>query len=708
SGAVMKLTGDTLALLLLGSGNFLEIVAQVFLHPFLHSDVSGNVLENSSFEVGLSGWGKRYGTPNFLDNENLSLEAAHGKYSLRLPVRVKSGLESKLYRLAPDQTYTLSFSAKADQPLSLTAAVYGLSDDLKNYSQAGLSQSFRLSSQWQRFAVTGKLIGRPGYLYTVVFDTSSQAPGTIWLDAVCLKVSEEASYQPKEAVTIGCLGTVAGNIYYENEPANVRILIYKPTGLGKIRLAYQVTDYWGKLTDQGQKEVNLTSSHQEIFLPIKTEKRGIFRLLVVSEESQSELIYSVLPGNQHLHKPYPEGTLGVDTGFDLKTLQVLKRANFNWLITKSLGRWYNLEPEKGRYVFDEESLKNAQKAAMSVLIQFLNPDWGAQKWLQPFWKPAGGAAWKQENKSAFMSAWEEFLFQTVKRYRSYVNYWEIWNEPNCTFTGEEYGELLKRAATAIRKADPKAKIVGFSGGGYDQKFYDEALRVAGADSFDIASVHFYGGDVAAHRGFAGFLRKVGKPGWNTETGSTCPTFFTTLPVFEAWREKNYWQNLQQAIRDNCVSDVKNYLSSLANARLEKYFYYFARFVNCGPSQPTRWAGGGKELVEYDGSLRANAVCLSIASHFLDGATYFGPAGLEERFESHLFEKGEETVGFIWGKTGEDLTLLAPAEGAWKFYDILGNVSRTPEIWLGSSLVYFTLQRKAEQAREIVKGVRWKR
>jgi len=667
---------------------------------------AGNLLENSSFEAGLCGWGKRYGTSGVLDQENLAQNAAEGRYCLKLPVSLRSGIESKMYRLAPGQTYTLSFSARADQPCSVTASLYGMSDDLKNYAPAGLSKSFSLSREWSRYSVTGTLTGRPGYLYTVVFDTSNQSPGTLWLDAVCLKTGTDPGYQPKEDISLGWLPVEPGNIYYENTPAVARVLIFKQSGAGQVKFSFQVTDFWSRLVDRGEKQLVLVSNHQEYLLPLKTDRRGIFRLLLSQGETKTEMIYSVLPANQHLDQFFPEGTLGVDTIFDPKTLTILKRANFNWLITKSLGRWYCLEPERGHYVFDEESLKKARQANFSVLLQFLNPDWGAQKWLQPFWKPAGGRPWTE--KANFLSAWSEFVGQTVSHYRLWVKHWEIWNEPNCTFTGEEYGELLKAAAAAIRKADPQAKIVGFSGGGYEPGFYESALQVAGLDSFDIASVHFYGGEAATHQAFARFLKKINKPGWNTETGSTCPTFFTTLPVFEAFREKNYWEHLQQSLRDDCISDVKNYLSCLANAGLEKYFYYFARFTNCGPSQPTRWAGGGKELVEYDGSLRANAVCLSVASHFFDGARYIGPVVLGERLEAHLFEKNGTSLGFVWARAGEDFTLVAPPEPSWRFYDLMGNTTGKPEIWLGGNVVYFSVGKTGQAAREVAGRVQWKK
>jgi hypothetical protein len=33
------------------------------------------------------------------------------------------------------------------------------------------------------------------------------------------------------------------------------------------------------------------------------------------------------------------------------------------------------------------------------------------------------------------------------------------------------------------------------------------------------------------------LRRTGKAGWNSETGITCPTFFTTLPDVDGLRRR---------------------------------------------------------------------------------------------------------------------------------------------------------------------------
>ena len=651
--------------------------------PALHA---GNLLQNGSFEAGLYPWGKQFGISAVYDATNLdTTTVVDGKYSLRLPVSGPFGLETKMMRLPTNKRYTLSFYAKADAPLNLSATVRGLSEELKNYADGGLSLQTPVGKEWKRYSVTGKIKDLPGFLYTLIFEGKSQAPTTLWLDGLQLEEGALTNFSPSSKTEVGYLSHTTGNIFHEKEPAQVDLFVYSAAPQNEATVSYRIIDYWGREVDKGDAKIALADRSGRSTLSLYAGKRGIFRLLLTAGDSTSEMVYSVLPPNPHLTSKYLEGTLGVDTYFDTKQLAVLKRANFNWVISKFMARWYLVEPEKGRFVFDDQALQNADKAGMMVLLQPLNPDWGMQDWLKPLWKPKGGAAWT--TKAEGMRAWGEFISRLTERYKPYVRYWEIENEP--PYSAEEYAQLLKIARAAIKKADPDAMIVGFSGSGYSPDWFEQVTQLVGPQSFDVVSAHFYGSDPATHQSFAAFLKKYVKPGWNTETGTTCPSFFTTLLEFEALRQKDYAQNLQEAIHVQTLNNVQNYLTTLSLGRMEKYFYYFARFSNSGPSQPTRWGGNGKELVEYDGSLRANTVALSIASHFLDGAKYSGPAALDEGLEAHLYRKGEGAVGFAWAKEGRTLALTVPANSGLQFYDIMGNPVAGQKVLVGNSPVYFT-------------------
>jgi hypothetical protein len=137
--------------------------------------------------------------------------------------------------------------------------------------------------------------------------------------------------------------------------------------------------------------------------------------------------------------------------------------------------------------------------------------------------------------------------------------------------------------------------------------------------------------------------------------------------------------------------------------MQKYFYYFCRFVNCGPAQPTARFGSGKELVEFDGSLRANAVALSVASHFIDGANYYGPVELDERLQAHVYQKGSGSVGFLWGRS-EQVLSLAAASGL-SFYDVMGNRIDDEVLSVTENPIYFTSDVHAKSCEMLLKSTK---
>jgi hypothetical protein len=126
-------------------------------------------------------------------------------------------------------------------------------------------------------------------------------------------------------------------------------------------------------------------------------------------------------------------------------------------------------------------------------------------------------------------------------------------------------------------------------------------------------------------------------------------------------------------------------------------------VNCGPSQPTARYGGGKDLVEFDGSLRANAVALCIASHFLDGAKYSGSLALDERLQGHLFQQGAGSVGFLATRPDQALAFTAPA--GVKFYDIMGNRIEEKTVRVTDSPIYFSSAEATAKAAELLRVIK---
>lgn len=690
-----------------GAGEIVDLLPEV--RP---ASVKDNCLENASFETGLYGWGKNWGNAYVLGAEDLdSATAAHGRYSLKLSAERAAKhkgsccLESKLYRLPPDATYTLSFFAKSDSPLSVTVEAYGLTEDGRgNVKVPGFGGNVSVGNEWKRHSVTGRFPALPGFLYSVRFLANIGPPAVVWLDAIQLEQGEAMSdFHIREKVQVGWVSRVAGNIYYDRDPCQAEVRLYNPKDQKEVVLKHVITDYWDREVARGEKNIVLAGKKNEtLSLPLYSARRGIYRLVLSTMDSVSEMVYSVLPPNLHLNEFYEEGTLGCEAACGPYHLEVLKRANFNWVMSKAIARWVPNEPMKGKFTFDNESVQAAKAAKMMILLQpfpgLLYQVEGS--WLKDFSKPRGGKPW--EKKDEYLKHWGEYLFQLVSHHKNSVKYWEIDNEPNWEYSGAEYGEILRTAIKNIKKADSKAKILGFSGGGFSQKFYDETIAVAGMDRVDVVSVHFYGNEPRDPLLFAALLKKYGKPGWNTETGRSCPTFFTTLLDVEQFRLRNFKEEKNSSLHEQSAFTAKNYLMSLSVSGCERYFYYTTRFHNSSPSilsKPTL------DLMEYDGSLRASGVALSIASHFLDGAKYHGPVADHEQIEMHLYRKGQGSVGFLWAKPGSAVKVNRPGDAGFVFYDLMGNPITDATLMVEKNPIYFTSVQSSEQAQGILKAMK---
>lgn len=109
--------------------------------------------------------------------------------------------------------------------------------------------------------------------------------------------------------------------------------------------------------------------------------------------------------------------------------------------------------------------------------------------------------------------WGNSVYQIVSHYKDDVHYWEVWNEPdtgigspdagNWQGSPQEYAQLLATAYTAIKSADPTAKVIlgslsnpQHSGtkANSNPTFLDEILAdkvYPAANYFDIIGIHFY-------------------------------------------------------------------------------------------------------------------------------------------------------------------------------------------------------------------------
>lgn len=214
--------------------------------------------------------------------------------------------------------------------------------------------------------------------------------------------------------------------------------------------------------------------------------------------------------------------------------------------------WNRMEPREGVYDWSrmDQLVTDAKAKGMQILPTLLyTPDFYSSK-------PADSTSTAQF-PPADPADLARFTTKMVQRYgtggtywckpplpnlppqcpQSYVpiTYWEVWNEPDYTswWKGSpnpaEYVELLKATSTAIKLADPAAKVVLGSltgaGGSLSDGYLDALYRLGAQEYFDVVSLNPYGHDVGAMvayiRGQRAVMNRYGdsaKPAIITEYG----------------------------------------------------------------------------------------------------------------------------------------------------------------------------------------------
>lgn len=215
-------------------------------------------------------------------------------------------------------------------------------------------------------------------------------------------------------------------------------------------------------------------------------------------------------------------------------------------------RWQKIETSKG--VFDWGTLDADVATLMGtgadiLFTVFATPSWASAR-------PSEASAYGGSNlgiaaEPANMQDLADFCTAIATRYKGKIKYYEVWNEANEVgfFSGTQakLAEMVRRAAVAIKSADPNALIVGPSvtylwpsgtGLAYLQSMLAASDGAGGAlkDWIDIVSVHLYAstnpriGEVSCMvkrvRDVMQLAGVAGLPLWNTESAVLSPAFST--------------------------------------------------------------------------------------------------------------------------------------------------------------------------------------
>ena len=569
----------------------------------------GNLVYNGSFEVGTSGWGplnfepldvpynRRHFGARHLRVTAEETDAFHGQYVLRIDGTGKDDVESEYIRVRPGRKITVSAYMRAEKEPTRVSLAF-LDGSMIQYCRwASYAQSFDVTTEWQRFSVSGRLPASANNGIIVRIRGGKEA---FLVDAVQVEEGDLTPFETAGEVELGSVweGSETG-VYRAGQTSKVRVYAFgKPNA--EVKVESQLEDYYGTTRMTLRSDVRLDSKGNGFAdLEFQLPAPGIYRLISDAPGANrpaERILVQVIEASA----PYA----GIHTQLYRSSLALVKDAGFGWWRLSdyyNIVGWQHAEPENDQFVYYDEGLEIIQSTGVEVLGCL--GGYGTPKWAKTrdpkdpdsivlySGGPRGGAFSIED--------WKDYVTAMVRNYRDRIKYWEIWNEPGMPDPAH-YFRLVKEASTIIKEEDPQATVIG----GYTMtasKKAETLVSLGILDYLDGWTFHGYcvdGGDPWEFgRGLKELMAENGKviPFWDTEWGVQCNTFRRTShyggqPTYR-WPSFPYRTAVNMAARHE--------LSEKALGLEANFWFLLDRY------SPVRNNSGGlMTLLEYDNSPRA--------------------------------------------------------------------------------------------------------
>ena len=686
---------------------------------------SKNLVPNSSFECGTSGWGSITSLPGWGGNLNSLVgqidraTAAHHSSSLRIsldrrtapvfffdyfqmyrvPVLAPLAANRGWFAVAPGAEYTLSAFVRANPPgVPCVLAVYQL--------HAGVQRKEAVAGgDWQRIVFTF----RPAveYIFVAVGPDLSQSDlerATLWVDGVQLeKGSAATEYVPRAAVEVGADWDTPGHLFFRPAEARAVLAAFNASDLPKtVGVTAKITDFYDRTAAEPVVQLRLAGGQGvRKAVPLNLRALGFYRLSLSADDAAT-----IPPSSERFAviRPYADrdSLFGMNHAYPWSSLNRLsKKIGLTWFRDWSL-KWQHVEPEKGRFDFTEADYQIDRVLADGLnvigLLPFPSSEWSSSA---PEDVPVGGwpgVPFRGAYMPRDLSEFGDYVRATVQHYAGRVRVWEILNEPIYTvyalprehgYTVADYVRLLEVAYRAVKEADPEAFVVGGIAG-YPDALAREFVAAGGLQWVDAVNIHTYPG-VALPEGLEPGLRELlaamdaqggRKPLWDTEGAYYADDDPPTIPF------KPFDIPALDSEEECAAYLVRLDLVLFANG-VAKFIYHSG---TCGSLN-------GEDLAsiffEWDGAPR-KMLATQAALAALLGPDTISLGGLRERPRVYAFRSRGRTVVALWDEDGGKWQLTAGREG--RLLDIQGNEVASRKALVAETPCYLVFDGAVERQR----------
>ena len=642
----------------------------------------------------------------------------------------------------PDHQYTLSAYMRADQdgiPVKMLirfAEPLGGTDDVSSSitqnKVAFKSGQTLLTTKWQRYSIT--VTANRRYALVAVGPDMTAMPdkkATVWIDAIQLRESERLSeFQPRLPVEMGINTDKYGNVFNTGEPIAITFSAVNSTFLNtSLDIHLSIEDYFDKIVYDDVRRLEIpANNNNEYIWPLPLDK-GYYNLSVSWESCGQKNVQRIPIA---IIDPYShaDSVFGVNhaPGTNNNCRQLCK-AGVVWAREWAL-KWQHIEPKPGQFKFEPEDqhINRVLGTGMKMVQQlppFPSAEWNSTAPPELTEKFPGYAnlygrmAYPPRDPDIFA----RFVEQVANHYRHQDIIWEYLNEPFYTtysfpntqqldaaseslpganFTVQDYISLLKIMYTSVKKADPKAKVIGGLGGRPDL-LTREFFHGGGLDYVDYFNLHIYPG----LRRPEGYIQQMSemlaemdksssgrRPIWMTEYA-----YFSTdaLPWLPYIVGPGPWSANRLLCDEKQGGDylVRYAVIMLAHG-VEKIFYHNGAGVSCeinnALAEMESW------MLLYAGVPRKTYVVQSVLSNMLGPAPRF--VGLwkkpsiingqsTDEVYGYAFQCGHRAVLIAWAPNPESIPVswtVRPPDTV-QAYNVVGVSVEPNSIELGESPIY---------------------
>jgi len=679
-----------------------------------------NLIPNSSFECGASGWGSIADLPGWGGNLNLpvgvvdtttwkfhrsSFKIALSPKTIpvfyfdyfplyRVPVKAPLLGNRGWITVEPGADYTLSAYMKADSE-DLVGAL-----SIRQAFQRSLRQEVKLTTKWQRY--TFSFQPQADQIFAALgpdLEASKREAGTVWIDGVQLEKGSEATpYRPRTSVEVGLETGRLGNIFsYGNEPKMSATVFNAEQVPRSATLQARTTNFDDAVVYEAAVPVDI-GAVQKVSVPIRcgVRQKGFYRLHLRAEGAE---VIVHQPMRFAIIEAYtkPDSLFGMNHAYPWPhLLDLSKQIGLCWFRDWSL-KWHDVEQEQGKFEFTQPDYQINRVLERGLKVLGLLPFPSSN------WSSSAGAEVKtterypvSRERIAYMprdmNEFATYVHKTVQHYRDRLQVWEILNEPIYTsyalprgkgYRVEDYVELLRAAYNAVKQADPDSLVIGGIAGSpttYTKEFIDaDGLRWV-----DILNLHSYpgltepGAYEEALRHLRERMRSAGgdKPIWFTEGAYYADDDMPFEPYDSTWIkpadseiEAAEWQVKFNTLLLSYGAEKIIYhsgtLGSLNNDSLSGIFF--------------EWAGSPRKMLVTQSAM-SNLLLPPIKS--------LGPLKGPEMIKAYGFETDGRTVIVAWAQEGAEPREISLTGKGWRAVDLQGNDLKVDNVTLSERPVYF--------------------